>query len=183
MDLLADTLERLGIDEMGWAPANFYPTARGRRHAFELPQLDDLLPHASRIAALSRLGRAWWHNLEAYTEARHVQRALAGKWSHWSREDAISIGLVCRRNLDVHAGKAGLYGPRHGNLRIDGPAVVLERAVAHGPVSDDALYLPGLELPPVEDLARRYGDPDGREIHFWHGSVRYRWLDRMFTCA
>src|SRR5437016_3904998 len=31
VDLLADTLERLGIDEMGWAPANFYPTARRRR--------------------------------------------------------------------------------------------------------------------------------------------------------
>jgi hypothetical protein len=163
---------------MAWSPADFTPTARGRQYAKLPPELDDLQRVAGRIRALSSLGGAQWADLAAYTEASYVRRAIAGDWPGRPHPDDWSVSLVCRPNLDVYSGLAGVYGHRHGNLRANGVAPVLERALAHSPVSHDQLYLPDAPVPPVSELAEQYGNPEGREVHFWPGSIRYRWLDR-----
>ena len=85
---------------------------------------------------------------------------------------------MCRPDLDVYSGLAGPSRTRHGNLRADGVAAVLGRALAHGHEPDDALcFGPGPHPRPAE-LAARYGDATGRGVHLAPESVRYLWLDR-----
>jgi hypothetical protein len=172
-DELVRDLEAFEFDELAIAPAHFYPTKRGRRYATSHPRLDDLLPVADRVLELTALNREPWRELEDHSEASHVRRALAGEWP---RNGARPVGLVCRPNLDLHTGIAGEYGPRHGNLRHDG--VALERALAARPVTAEELFFPGSPIPEFGELAERYGLADGREVHFWPESMRFRWLDR-----
>lgn len=174
-DELVQDLETFEFDELAIAPAHFYPTKRGRRYASSLPSLDELLPVADRVLELTALERRPWRNLPAYSEASHVQRALSGEWAQNGSRD---VGLVCRPNLDLHSGIAGEYGPRHGNLRTEGFDVVFGRAIAHGPLSETELFFPDRQVPELHELAERFGDPEGREVHFWQGSMRLRWLDR-----
>lgn len=72
----------------------------------------------------------------------------------------------------------GLHRTRHGNLRTDGIAAVLDRALARGREADDVLWFgPGPHPGPAE-LAARYGDATSLRVHPGEESVRYLWLDR-----
>lgn len=177
-EAMADTLKAIGLNEMSWEPAHYYPTARSRQYEAQRPELAEVLPIAGRIQGLSRFWKDKWGDLETYTEARWVRRAIEGDGpAAW--EPADYVGLVCRSNFDVHTGKAGLYGPRHGNLKQHGVTATLQRAVQAGFRSDDRLYLRADSFPPLEELAQRFGDAQGRTVHFDAPSVRYRWLDRV----
>jgi hypothetical protein len=88
------------------------------------------------------------------------------------------IALVCRPNLDVHAGLAGLYRTRFGNLRTDGVEAVLEGALAHGRRSDDALWFDLDPLPDPAELAAGHGDPASLRVHPGSVSAGRLWLDR-----
>jgi hypothetical protein len=81
-------------------------------------------------------------------------------------------------DLDVYSGVAGLYRTRHGNLRTDGTATVLGRALAHGRQPDDTLWFGPGPLPGPAELATRYDDATGLGVHLAPESVRYLWLDR-----
>ena len=180
---LLETLERLQVDEMAWEPATFYPTPRGRRNERLRPRPSDLLPLADRIRQASPFHREAWANPEAYTEAAWVARALAGDWPAQLAELELRHGhqvlpLVCRPSLELHTGVAGRYRERHGNLRSDGGQAVLGRALAQGGRSTDALWFGPEPLPPVGELAARYGDQTGHGVHFTEASIRYLWLDR-----
>jgi hypothetical protein len=180
---LLETLERLGVDQMAWEPATYYPTPRGRRNEHLRPRLSDLLPLADRICQLSPFHRDAWANPEAYTEAAWVARALAGDWPPQVAEAEPCAGgqglpLVCRPDLELHTGVAGRYRERHGNLRTDGARAVLGRALEQGGRSIDAVWFGPDRLPAVGELAARYGDRTGQGVHFTETSVRYLWLDR-----
>jgi hypothetical protein len=173
---LAETLERLGVVESFWAPAGFGPQPRVRRYEALRPELGDLLPHADRVAAITAW-RGVWRTLADYTEAAHVRRATAGEWtSPHPPTDATT--LVCRPNLDVHLGMAGLYRRRLGNLRSEGVEPVLRRALEAGPLQHERLWFDLVDPPPDAELAARYGDRNSQRLHFYAGSVRNVWLDR-----
>jgi hypothetical protein len=92
---------------------------------------------------------------------------------------ANGCGVRGRPDLGVYSGSAGRYRTRHGNLRVDGVAAVLHRALAHGLRADDALWFADLDpLPGPAELAARYGDAGGLGVHPGPESVRYLWLDR-----
>jgi hypothetical protein len=180
---LLETLGRLGVDQMAWEPATYYPTPRGRRTERLRPRPSELLPLADRIGQLSPFHADAWANPEAYTEATWVARALAGGWPRQlaelePRADGQALPLVCRPGLDVHTGVAGRYRERHGNLRTDGARAVLGRAWEQGGRSIDAVWFGPDRLPAVGELAARYGDRAGQGVHFTETSVRYLWLDR-----
>jgi hypothetical protein len=179
LDELIATLGRLPIEaDMSWETASFLPTPRSRRNERVRPSLSDLLPVAGQISALTApIHRDQWANLDAHTESAWVRRAIEGEWPAPRRLDG-ELALVCRPNLDVHAGLAGLYRKRHGNLRTDGVEAVLDQALAHGIRADDALWISLDPLPAPADLAARHGDPAGLGIHLSAESVRYLWLDR-----
>jgi hypothetical protein len=177
-DEFADAVKRLELDETAWEPAMFFPTRRGRRYGTLHPELADLEPVAQRVAQWTSFWRRAWADLPALAEAAWVRKAVTASWPA-DAQATDAIRLVCRPNLDVHSGTAGLYGTRHGNLRRDDPAAVLERGLAHGAVGDDVLFFGCQTIPPVDELADRVGDPGGREIHFHPVSVRNRWLHRM----
>ena len=181
LDELTAAVRRLPINAALWfGTASFLPTPRSRRNEQLRPALPDLLPHATRIAEMTApVNRCWWDSLEAQTEAAYVRRALAGDWSAAPERPAGELALVCRPDLGVYSGLAGLYRTRHGNLRADGVATVLDYALAHGLRADDALWFAGLDpLPGPAELAARYGDATGLGVHPGPESVRYLWLDR-----
>jgi hypothetical protein len=174
-DQVAATLAALPLNEMSWEVASYYPSARARHYEAERPILEETQPHAAAIRDLSRMWKPQWAAPGELTEAAHVRAALVAEEE--ARPAPEEIGLVCRRNLDVHTGKAALYGPCHGNLRADGVETVLRRALAHGPKSDESLWFGTDALLPLATLARDYGDSAGTRLHFWLGSARNRWLD------
>jgi hypothetical protein len=180
---LLETLQRLGVEEMAWEPATYYPTPRGRRNESLRPRPQDLLPLADRIRQLSSFHGDAWASLEAHTEAAWMARALAGDRPSQSAELEPHVGgqrlpLVCRPGLDLHTGVAGMYRERHGNLRSDGAQAVLGRALEQGGRSIDAVWFGPDRLPAVEELAARDGDRAGQGVHFTETSVHYLWLDR-----
>lgn len=185
-DTMSETLRPLGLSGMSWDVARYQPTARARQYERHRPTLSDLCPIAEQVQSLTVYGETQWKNLEAYTEAAWVRRALDGEWldAYHPFEIAQTSGvpdgpnLVCRSNLDVHTGAAGLYGQRHGNLKTDGVAATLQKAVDYGPRSTDSLYRVPDPMPPIEEMAERYGDPRGQAVYFEASSLRYRWLDR-----
>ena len=178
-DRLLDTLLEASLDQISFEPARYQPTTRSRRYATITPELGELEEVAERVLEHSVFHREKWSDLAALTEASYVELALRGMWPAGQRYETPSLQLVCRPNLDLHTGIAGVYGARHGNLQRDDPHAVFARALAHGPVAPRALYLPEVEAPAIDDLARRHGKPDGRQVHFEHQSMHYRWLDQM----
>jgi hypothetical protein len=188
-DRLLSVLLDMGLGVMAFTVAGYTPTARGRRYQALRPELGDLLPIAPRVLkqtprdrpALSSLRQAW-SNLEAYTEAAWVRRALDGSWPQTADRYGPRYRLVCRPNLDVHTGTTGIYRRRHGNMRRDGARAVLERALADGPTAQEQLYFPG-PAPPVSELARLAGDADSTAVYFDATDVRYLWLDRRWGDA
>jgi hypothetical protein len=177
LDELAATLPLIGVHAMSIETASFLPTPRSRRNEPLRPTLADLLPAAGRIADLTA-GPERWASLETRTEAAYVSQALAGDWPEAPDRTPGELALVCRPDLDVYSGLAGLYRIRHGNLRRDGVATVLGRALAHGRQSDDELWFGPGALPAPDELAARHGDAAGQGVHLWPESVRYLWLDR-----
>jgi hypothetical protein len=175
---LLDALQRLYVDGMWWGPASYYPTARGRRSERLRPELSDLRPLATRIPQVSLFDHDIWANLEIHTEAAWACRALAGDWPAWTRHTGDVLELVCRPNLDLHVGVAGLYRERLGNLRTDDPQAVLDRALDQGGRAFEALWFGPDAVPSVAELAVRHGDRGGQGVHFSADSVRYLWLDR-----
>jgi hypothetical protein len=181
IDELTAVRRRLPVNAaLCFAVAGFLPTPRSRRNEQLRPVLPDLLPHAARVGELSApITRRWWASLEEQTEAAYVRRALAGDWPAEPERPAGELALVCRPDLSVYSGLAGLYRTRYGNVRADGAAAVLGRALAHGLRADDALWFAGLDpLPGRAELAARYGDATGLGVHPGPESVRYLWLDR-----
>jgi hypothetical protein len=133
----------------------------------------------ARLAKLAApVNECLWTSLETRTEAAYVRQALAGDWPAIPDPAPGELALVCRPDLDVYSGLAGLYRVRHGNLRADGAAAVLGRALAHGRQRDDALWFGPGPLPAPDHLAARYGDPAGLGVHMGPESARYLWLDR-----
>jgi hypothetical protein len=177
LDAFVAAVEQLRLDEALWSVAGCIVHGRGRHYEALRPELADLAPHAERLGRLTAFWKRLWASLDGLTEASYVRRALDGQWPAAPPEAAETVGLVVRPNLDLHSGTAGLYGPRHGNLRLDG-AVALERALAHGPVPNEAIQLRGAPVPPIAELAGRFGDPTGQALHFYPHSARNRWLMR-----
>lgn len=173
---LLAVLVDLGLEELAIGPAAYTPTARGRRYEVLRPELRDLSPIAEGVLTVSGLRRDAWSDLPSHTEASWVLRALDGAWPRASRARQPGRHLVCRPNLDLYTGTTGAYRRRHGNLRRDGVARVLERAVAAGPISVEAIYFSDDDIG-TSELASRWGDTGGQRVYFEPDSVRYRWLD------
>jgi hypothetical protein len=176
-DRLLDTLRELRLDDVAIGPARYTPTARGRRYEALRPELADLLPLAEGVLELSEFHWDAWRNLAAFTEAAWTRQALMGAWPPSDRACQPSHNLVCRPNLDLYTGTTGGYRTRHGNLRLDDAQAVLERALAHGPVTEEAIYFPGPSMS-TATLAASHGNPGGQRIYFEPASLRYRWLDQ-----
>lgn len=87
------------------------------------------------------------------------------------------VSLVCRPNLDVCYGFAGQYTKCYGNLRRDGVDAVLSRAMAAGSFSYDDVWFGDMQVPPIEELATRFGDARSQRIHPDSFSIRDWWID------
>jgi hypothetical protein len=176
---LAAVLSRLKVEQECWLPAAFYPSPRQRRYERIRARLGDLRQFAPEIAARGDWYKEQWTNLDGWTEGSWVSRALGGEWPKYPVRDANEVHLVCRPNLDVHFGRAGLHGERFGNLRTDGVEVTMRRALAAGGRYLDEIWFGPEQLRPVAELAALQGSPEGDGLHFDGESVRYLWLDRM----
>ncbi len=182
LDSLANDLQQVGITEMNWSVSNYQATARGRRYESLRPELGELLPHANRVHRLSRFSKDKWANLQAYTESAYIKQILENNGGN--QQDSIAksrnynldyIKLVCRNNLDFHSGVAGLYGHFHGNLRTDGPDIVLQKAVEYVPCEPFLFSVD--RLPAPGKMAEKVGNLKGQKIYFSFDEMYLRWLD------
>jgi hypothetical protein len=139
LDELTATVRRLADAGKSFQTAGYLPTPRSRRNERLRPTLPQLRPAAARITRLTALPDRW-ASLETRTEAAYVRQALAGDWPAIPDPAPGELAMVCRTGLDVYSGLAGLHRTRHGNLRTDGIATVLGRALAHGREPDDELW-------------------------------------------
>lgn len=181
---MVEALQTMGMDETSWEIAIYSPTVRGRLYEELRPELEEIASLADTIREMSLFYRDKWANLDACTEAAYYQKTLRGEgeeqdWSFPASDDYVN--LVCRSNFDLHSGKAGIYGPRHGNLREDDMRQVFEKAVECGVVPDEALYFSTNLIPSVSELARQFGDPIGHKIYFLAPDMRRCWLDRALV--
>jgi hypothetical protein len=176
-DTMVEDLQRRGVTEFSFEPATYYSTGRGRRSESLRPELQELLPLADRVIGLSPHHRPQWSSLEAYTEAAYVQAALEGRWGEQYVHDEQVLNIVCRPNLDLYHGIAGLYRECFGNLRNDTPRSILQRAFQVETHSYDQLWFPLDPIPGIQELAAQSGDVNGLRIHFSEQSMRFRWLD------
>jgi hypothetical protein len=184
LDELIATVGRLVDAGKCFEVASYLPTPRSRRNERLRPTLPDLTHAAARVAELAAPAtRGLWTSLETRTEAAYVRQALAGEWPAIPDPAPGELALVCRPNLDVYSGLAGLHPVRHGNLRTEGVAAVLGSALAHGRQRDDALWFGPGPMPAPGELAARYGDAAGLGVHPGPESVRYLWLDRARRAA
>jgi hypothetical protein len=176
---LLTTVERLADEGACFETASYLPTPRSRRNERFRLSLPELAPVAARLGELANpVNACQWTGLEARTEAAYVRQALAGDWPAIPDPAPGELALACTPSLDVYSGLAGLHRTRHGNLRTDGIATVLGRALARGRETDDELWFGRRPHPGPAELAARYGNTAGLGVHPGPESVRYLWLDR-----
>jgi MoaA/NifB/PqqE/SkfB family radical SAM enzyme len=182
--IMASALQTAGVGTFCWDVARYVPTGRSHHYEPHRPALADVQPVVDEIVLLTSCRREAWCNLESMTEAAYVRRAVGGGWPP-SDDRPDRIALVCRSNFDLHSGRSGLYGARHGNLRTENPDEVFRRALAAGHCPEELLYLGAMPAPSAADLARTVGDPHGQKLYFDSDSMRYRWLDQwiLMTAA
>lgn len=182
-DQLVADLQQAGMQEIIPCLYGFTPNARGRHSEPLRPTWQDVeeLPEKLESIPETRLWRRFWRELpQKHTEAWYVELALAGAWPEEGKkqyEEAYrdTVCLVCCPNLDVSYGFAGQYTRCYGNLRRDGVDTVLSRAMAAGPFSYDEVWFPGELVPPIQELASRYGDAHSQRIHPDAFSIRDWW--------
>ncbi|MEO8954763.1 MAG: radical SAM protein [Ktedonobacteraceae bacterium] len=184
-DQLCADLQHVGMQEIIPQVYGFTPNARGRHSEPLRLEWRDVEPLIEALDVIPEtcLWRRFWHELpQKHTESWYVQQALAGSWPDDDRksyEEAYRnmVSLVCRPNLDVCYGFAGQYTRQYGNLHQDGVDEVLSRAMAAGPFSYDEIWFRGEQVPPVRELATRFGDAQSQRIHYDSFSIRDWWVD------
>jgi hypothetical protein len=185
-DRLVEDLQRAGMHEIIPCLYSFTPNARGRHSEPLRPEWRDVEPLVAKLDAIPEtcLWRRFWHELpEKHTESWYVEQAKAGTWPHEEREQYEEthrnrVSLVCRPNLDVHYGFAGQYTNRYGNLRRNGVDELLSHAMRAGTFSYEEVWFGDTQIPPIEELANRYGDASSQRIHDYSFSIRDWWIDR-----
>lgn len=177
-DQMVADLQHAGVQQIAPEIYSFLPNARGRYSEPLRPDWQDVEPLIGKLDSIpeTALWRDFWYELpDKYTEAWYVRQALDGTWP--DEPTSRMISLVCRPNLDIHRGIAGQYTKFYGNLRKDGTGGVLSRAVADGACSDDEIWFAQEQLPPIQELAMRFGRSDSQRIHTNVTSIRRWWLE------
>jgi hypothetical protein len=177
-DQIITDLQSVGIQQIIPEIYSFVPNARGRHSEPLRPEWTDVEPLVEKLDAIPETAfwRRFWYELpDKHTESWYVRQASEGSWP--TEPTYRLISLVCRPNLDVYRGLAGLYTRRYGNLRDDGVDRVLSRAVADSPSSEDELWFTPDQLLPVQQLAARFGEPHSQRIHMHAVSIRRWWLE------
>jgi hypothetical protein len=175
--MIAD-LQHVGIQQTIPEIYTFLPNARGRYSEHLRPEWQDVELLVQKLDSIPETAfwRGFWYELpDKHTESWYVRQALEGTWPDEATYRFIS--LVCRPNLDLYRGVAGQYTKYYGNLRRDKVDRVLSQAAADGTCSDDEIWFAQKQLPPVSELAMRFGHPDSQRIHTNTTSIRRLWLD------
>jgi hypothetical protein len=175
--IIAD-LQSVGIQQIIPEIYNFLPNARGRYTEPLRPEWQDVELFVQKLNSIPETAfwRPFWYELpDKHTESWYIHQAFEGTWPDEPTYRFIS--LVCRPNLDLYRGVAGQYTKYYGNLRGDKVDRVLSQAVADGACSDDEIWFAEKPLPPVSELAIRFGRPDSQSIHMNAISIRRLWLD------
>jgi hypothetical protein len=190
-DQLVADLQQAGMQQIIPCLYSFTPNARGRHTEPLRPEWCDVKPLIKKLDAIpeTRLWRHFWHDLpQMHTELWYVEQVKAATWpeddmKRYEEAYRNKVCLVCRPNLDVYYGFAGQYTSRYGNLRRDGVDAVLSRAMAAGSFSYDEVWFGDMQVPPIDELATRYGNTQSLRIHSDSFSIRDLWIDSARRAA
>jgi hypothetical protein len=182
---LLRVLTAAGVKEFCVMSIDYSPIARIRDSEDSRPALAQLSPLREQLAGFALINKSDWAGLEQCTESVYYQRALSGSWPETtalSDKDKL-INAVVKPNLDVHKGRAGLYGKFCGNLRADGGNHVLASLLAGEHSCEEELYFSTQTIPSIAEAAKAVGDPNGLKVYHSQDSMRRRWLDMALASS
>ena len=167
------------LDSMYWEVAGYTPTPRGRHYETLRADLGSLLPVAEVALRHSETQTDFWGQLEDYTEAAYVQKAMDHRDDPdaWNAPAGSGIWLTCRSNLDLYTGDAGHYMHRHGRLARPSAEDLVRRAIAEASGPYEAMMFRSTDLPSPKELAVSRGNRAGTKVYQTKTSMRWRWLD------
>ena len=129
--------------------------------------------------------RDLFHNPENYTEAAFYRKAVEGEEiiTAYDIPKTDIINIICDKDFNIYDGSANVFGKCYGNLKEDS-GVIFEKL--NGDIINDrmeyifspALFYPNETIPPLKEVAEKYGDKKGQKIYA--GGIYYKWLDKIF---
>ena len=126
-------------------------------------------------------------NIEAYknsTEAAFYEKAIQGKDVTTEADiQGDTINLVCDKDFNIYDGSANVLTKCYGNLKENAVEVfeklnddIINNSMEY--VFSPALFYPNEIIPPLKELAEKYGDKNGQKVYL--AGIYYKWLDNAF---
>lgn len=184
---MREFLHKSGIDKASVEIASYCPVKRSRIYDEIRVEYTDLIPLLDDLREMSVPGsRKVFENPEEYTEASYYQKAVEEvnkDYDFYGNKHPDEIPLVCDRDLKIYNGDVDCFGKCYGSLKQDAEIVFknINEDIVHGQTEylfSPAFYYPNKLIPPLNVLAKGYGDPNGRKIY--PDGIYYKWLDKAF---
>lgn len=173
--------------------AHYNATARGRAYEKSRVEFDDLAAisetqmHYCGYAPDEINREHYLSDLEQMTEASLVKQAL-----NLTAEERIglrpaepspkNIWLTVTENFDLYTGHGNFLTVKHGNLKTDDFASLMNKALSSAPFGKlQSCFSTDISQIDITDLAKRFGDPDGQKIYYNLADIRNRWLDQALV--
>ena len=157
-----------------------------RAHKYDEIRIEysDIISHYEEIKELYE--ENLYNNLENYTESALYQKALEGKEIIPDYDIGISgdtIHVLCDKDYNIFSGHSLIVGKYYGNLKNEADKIFEK---LKGDIINDSmgyevipsLIYPNEIIPPVKELAEKYGDKSGQKIYT--RGIYYKWLDNAF---
>lgn len=185
---ITEFLHDVGIEKASVEIPDYCPVKRWPEYDKSRVEYGDVAPLLDKIREICLpSSMKVFEHLEEYTEAALVKKALEsgedGLSLTWKITSPQDYPLTCDAAGNLFAGCVDALGKRFGNL-LENPDKTLESLQEdlkhhrlkklHSP----AFYYPGRTIPPIETLAKNYGDPNGQKIYPW--DIAWLWLDKAF---
>lgn len=164
--------------------ARYYPGKRAYKYDEIRIEYSDIINHNEEIKEL--YAEDLYRNLENYTESALYQKAVDGKEIRTDFDISISgttIHVLCDKDYNIFSGHSIIVGKNYGNLKNEADKVFekLRSDIINDNMGYEfipSLFYPNEIIPPVKELAEKYGDKNSQKIYT--SGIYYKWLDNAF---
>ena len=167
--------------------ARYNPGKRAYKYDEIRVEYNDIINHYEEIKAL--YAEELYKPLESYenyTESALYQKAIEGKEIRTDFDISINgptIHVLCDKDYNIFSGHSLIMGKYYGNLKNEADKIFekLKNDIMNDSMGYDfipSLFYPNEVIPPVNELAEKYGNKNGQKIYT--SGMYYKWLDNAF---